>query len=129
MVAQMASRLRELFEERTDGGLRSIVTYDFEGVEVLYLRDDVASQYTETEIASAIDESRMQSMSVSIYEGVFSRNHGEIECMVTYFENVVELNFALDDGVGAAVALDTEAMGEARGLVSEAREIVVDERS
>jgi|AntRauMinimDraft_4_1070384.scaffolds.fasta_scaffold00879_5 hypothetical protein len=129
MVAQMASRLRDFFEERTDSGLRSIVTYDFESVDIVYLRDDVASQSTEAEIASAIDESRMQSMSVPIYEAVFPRNHGKFECMVTHFENVVEMNFALDDGAGAAVALDAEAMDETQGLVSEAREIVMDERS
>jgi hypothetical protein len=48
--------------------------------------------------------------------------------MVKCYENVVEMNFVLGDGVGAAVALDAAAMSEAHGLVGEAREIVIEER-
>lgn len=49
--------------------------------------------------------------------------------MVDCFENVVEMNFALDDGVGAAVALDAEAMDEDDGFVPATPNIVVEERS
>ena len=68
MASRMASRLQDFFEQRTDGNLRSIVKYEMETFEIVYLRDDIADQYTTAEIESAIDESRMESLSVPIYE-------------------------------------------------------------
>ncbi|WP_232703552.1 hypothetical protein [Halobacterium wangiae] len=129
MAVQMASRLEEFFEEQTSGALRSIVKYDHEGMDIVYLRNDVAEQYSEAELLDAIDESRMQSLSTSLYERAYSEGHGELECIVNCFENVVEMNFALEDGIGAAVALDVEALDDDDGLVSEARDIVVEERA
>jgi hypothetical protein len=128
MASRMASRLQDFFEQRTDGNLRRIVKYEMETFEIVYLRDDIADQYTTAEIESAIDESRMESLSVPIYENTYSEDHGDLTCLVQCFENVIEMNFVLDDGVGAAVALDEEAMTESHGLVSEAREIVIEER-
>lgn len=54
----MASRLEDIFEQRTDGKLRSIVKYDGDRFEIVHLCDDVANQHTEEEIEDAIDDSR-----------------------------------------------------------------------
>lgn len=70
----------------------------------------------------------MDSLSAPIYKDTFSEDHGELTCMVQCFEIVIEMNFVLEDGVGAAVALDAEAFAETQGLVAEAREIVIEER-
>lgn len=128
MATKVTSRLEEFFKQRTDGSLRSIVKYEPDDFEIVHLRNDVAEQYTEREIDESVDDLRMESLSAPIYEDSFSEDHGELTCMVKCFENVVEMNFVLDDGVGAAVALDEEALSEAHGLVEEAREIVIDER-
>lgn len=128
MAMKMASRLAEFFQHRTNGALRSIVMYEPDDFAIVYLRDDVADQYTRSELEGAIDDSRMESMTAPIYENTFAADHGELTCLVKCFENVVEMNFVLEDGVGAAVALDEGAVDETHGLVSEAREIVVDER-
>ena len=124
----MASRLEDFFEQRTDGNLRSIVKYEPDSYDIIFLRDDVADQYTEEEIEDAIDDARMDSLTAPIYDDTFSEDHGELTCLVQCFEHVIEMNFVLEDGVGATVALDEEAMVEAHGLVAEAREIVIDER-
>jgi len=128
MATRMVSRLEEFFEQRTDGNLRSIVKYEEDSHDIVYLRDDVAEQYTSEEIESAIDDSRMESLTAPIYEDTYSEDHGQLTCLVQCFENVIEMNFVLEDGVGAAVALDAEAMTEAHGLVAEARAIVMEER-
>lgn len=128
MAMKMASRLEAYFELRTDGALRSIVKYEPDSYEIVHLRDDVAEQYTERELANAIDDSRMESMTAPIYEDTFAADHGALTCMVKCFEDVIEMNFVLGDGVGAAVALDEAAIREAHGLVSEARDIIIDER-
>ncbi|WP_188884156.1 hypothetical protein [Halarchaeum grantii] len=128
MATRMATRLEDFFEQRTDGHLRSIVKYEENSYEIVYLRDDVAEQYTTEEIESAIDDSRMESLTAPIYEDTYSRDHGNLTCLVQCFENVIEMNFVLEDGVGAAVALDAKAMADAHGLVAEARRIVLEER-
>jgi hypothetical protein len=129
MATRMATRLQEFFEQRTNGNLRSIVKYEEESYEIVHLRDDVVEQYTTDEIESAIDESRMESLTAPIYEDTFSEDHGQLTCLVQCFENVIEMNFVLEDGLGAAVALDAEAMADAHGLVAEARRIVLEERN
>ncbi len=128
MATRMATRLENFFEQRTDGNLRSIVKYEEDTYEIVHLRDDVAEQYTTDELESAIDDSRMESLTAPIYENTFSEDHGQLTCLVQCFENVIEMNFVLEDGVGAAVALDAEAMADAHGLVAEARRIVLEER-
>ena len=128
MATRMASRLQEFFEKQADGTLRSIVNYEPDAFEITYLRADITEQYTPSEIESAIDESRMESLSAPIYEDTYSEDHGDLTCIVQCFESVIEMNFVLEDGVGAAVALDEEAMADAQGLVAEARKIVIEER-
>ncbi|WP_066418707.1 hypothetical protein [Halorubrum aethiopicum] len=129
MAVKMASRLEDFFKHRTDDNLRSIVKYDHVSHDIVYLRDDVAAQYTEDEITNVIDDSRMDSLTAPIYKNTFSEDHGELTCLVQCFKNVIEMNFVLEDGVGAAVALDAEAFAESQGLVSEARELVIEERN
>lgn len=128
MATRMATRLEDFFKQRTDDNLRSIVKYERDSYDVVFLRDDVSEEYTTRELESAIDASRMDSLSSPIYENTFSEDHGELTCLVQCFEEVAEMNFVLEDGTGAAVALDVEAMTDTHGLVSAAREIALEER-
>lgn len=128
MVDRVASDIEERLDDRTNGGLRSIVAYEREESDVVYLRDDVAAQYTEDEFADAIDGSRLDSLYAPMYEKAFSDGHGDLVCMVQAFENVVEVNVALDDGVGVAVALDGDATDDIQGIVSDVRSAVLAER-
>ena len=128
MATKIASRLEEFFTHRTDDALRSIIKYDPKSFDIVFLRDDVAEQYTRSELEHAIDDSRMESMTAPIYKNTFAADHGELTCMVKCFENVAEMNFVLEDGVGAAVALDEEALVESHGLMAEARALIIDER-
>jgi len=64
-------------------------------------------------------------MKAPIDENTFAADHDELTCLVKCFQNVIERSFVLDGGVGAAVAIDEEALGETHDLVSEAREMVI----
>ena len=128
MKDTVATRVEEFFKDRTAGNLRSIITYEKNEFDIVFVRDDVSEQYTPDDVEIAVDHARMESLTAPIYDGVYSVDHGELDCMVKCFERVIEMNFVLSDGVGAAVALDEAAMAEARGLVAEAREIIVEER-
>lgn len=129
MVAQVASRLQAFFEERAGDDLRSILTYDGDAHEIVYVREDVAEQYSPEELAKSIDTSRLDSLTSPLYEGSFSPEHGELTCLVQAFEHAVEMNFILDDGVGVAVGLDINALEGAHGLVADARKILLEERT
>lgn len=128
MPSHVVSRLRDFFQKQTDGELRSIIKYTPDSIEIEYIRDDVAAQYSDKELHKAINESRLDSLHAPLYEHSFSKDHGQLQCMITCFENVIEMNFAIDDGVGAAVAIDAEAMDDAHGIISQARNIVLEER-
>lgn len=129
MVESLASRLEGFFEERTDGHLRSILAYEVDHHEVYYIRDDVADQYDEAEFADTLEGTRLDSLSRPMYESTFSDDHGDLTCLVQAFENAVEMNFIIDDGRGVAVGLDAEALEDTQGLVSDARDIVLEERN
>lgn len=128
MAYKMASRLETFLKVRTDDSLRSIIIYERDDYEIEFIRSDVAAQYSEDEIEEAIDESRFESLTGPNYTDIFSDDHGELLCLSTCYEHVIELNFVLSDGVGAAIAIDAEAMDEAKGLVADARDIVIDSR-
>lgn len=128
MVAQLASRLQEFFEEQAGEDLRSILTYEEDAHEIVYVREDVAEQYSPEELTESIDTSRLDSLTGPLYEGAFSPEHGELTCLVQAFENAVEMNFILDDGVGVGVGLDIHALEDTHGLVADAREILLEER-
>lgn len=128
MASRLAGKLETFFQEETGGNLRSIIKYEMDDRELTYLREDVAEQYSAEELEDAIDDSRMESWSAPMYEGIYPEGHGGLTCLVKCFENVIEMNFVLDDGVGSVVALDVEALDGNYGLVSQAREIVEEER-
>lgn len=128
MRTAAVDRLEEFFDERAGEKLRSIIAYDEDDHELVYLRDDVVTQYTDEELCEAIDGSRLESLYSPIYEDVYADDHGELQCLIQCFDDVIEINFALGDGEGAAVAIDAKAMAEAHGFVADARSIIAEER-
>lgn len=128
MESSAVGRLESFFHERAGDALRSIIAYDQGDHELVFLRDNVAAKYTDDELCGAIDGSRLESLYSPIYEDVYSADHGELQCLIQCFDDVIEINFVLGDGVGAAVALDATAMADAHGLLADARSIIVEER-
>lgn len=51
-------------------------------------------------VERAVDDSRMESLMAPVYGDLFSEDHGELTCLAKCFENVIEMNFVLADGVG-----------------------------
>lgn len=128
MAERMATRLEAFFDDRVPGRLRSIVKYEEREYDIVYLREDVAQQYTEGEIQGAMDEAVVDSIAAPLYGHVFADDHGDLTCLVQCYENVVELNFVLSEGVGAAVALDEGALRNESGLIDGARQILIETR-
>ncbi|MFC7203828.1 hypothetical protein ACFQJC_09890 [Haloferax namakaokahaiae] len=102
--------------------------YDRDSFNVVYLRDDVADEYTEQGFEDAVDDSRMESLMRPVYQNLLSEDHGELVCITKCFTGVTEMNFVVSDGVGTIVSLDSDALLETDGLVAEAQQILLDEQ-
>lgn len=129
MVRSLATRLEGYFENRVGDDLRSIILYHEDTHEISYLRDDVATQYSEEDLAQSIDNTRFDSLTKPLYEDAFSEDHGDLTCLVQAFEGAVEMNFVLADGEGVAVGVDATALRETNGLVADAWDILLEERT
>lgn len=88
--------------------LRSVVGYTPQSYTIHYIRDDVATQYTQDEIQAAIDELRLETLEQEHVNSVFGSVHGDQQCRISVFDHAIELNFTLDDGAGVEVAFDRE---------------------
>ncbi|SEK63662.1 hypothetical protein [Haloferax larsenii] len=128
MVTKMARRLKEFFEERTAGDLRSVVVYEQNEFEVSYLRDDVAAEYTEREVATAVDDTRTESLMAPVYGDLYTDDHDDLICTIKVFPSVVEMNFVRSSAEGVAVALDAGVFEDSDGLVTEARAVAADDQ-
>lgn len=125
MVQHTTHELQDFLEQEAGDYLRSIIEYQEEEYEIIFIRDDVQEQYSLGEIDRAIKDSKLESLSGEYYESLFSEDHGDLQCIVKCFERVIEMNFALNDAQGIGIALDAEAMDQAHGLVTEARRIAL----
>ncbi len=129
MVRGLASRLKDYFEERTQENLRSVISYEQEEYEIVYLRDDVTEKYTREQLRDSIDNTRLESMTAPVYDSLYSDDHGELTCLVKCFEHVVELNFVLGDFEGVTIGLDEAALAGSQNLVAGTRQIFIEERA
>jgi len=106
MSVASAEALTEFLRERVGDHLRSVIYYDDDGGEVLYVREDVADQYTTDDIENVVRDVRLEAVEKPHQEDLYS--HGPLNCTVRSFEDAVEMHFPHDETSGTAVALDGE---------------------
>lgn len=127
MATAVSEDLVEYLEDRAGDYLRSVVHYEEADYEVLYLRDDVAEQYTEEKIEKVIQELKFEAMESNFQEQLYV--HGGLGCTLRVFEKAVELHFPYDGYEGAAVALDPEAAQQLHSFVNDCLEQIPHEHS
>ncbi|USZ68476.1 hypothetical protein NGM10_01750 [Halorussus salilacus] len=98
--------LTEFLQDYVGDHLRSVIFYDEDGAELLYVRDDVAEQYSEDEIGRVVDDVRLEAVEKPHQEDLYA--HGRLNCTVRCFDDAVEMHFPRDETSGTAVALDGE---------------------
>lgn len=123
MREDRAEALHDHLTERFGDDLRSVVAYDREGYEVVYLRPDVHEQYDGEDIDAAMETARMDAFSESFVTDLLSGDHGEQRCLVRCYEEVVELNFVLSREDGVAVGVAGDAFVAQQTLLGELREV------
>lgn len=97
---QLTRRLRDVVGE----DLRSVIRYDWDDYEILYVREDVKNAYEDREIEALYEEFRFESFGKRAAERRYV--HGELKSTVRIFENAAEVNLVMGDGEGLAIGLE-----------------------
>jgi len=125
MTQRVSEDLVTFLRDRAGDYLRSVVYYDRDSFELLYLRDDVEDEYTGGEIERVVDDLRLESFGAAQQEDLYV--HGALGCTVRCFEEGVELHFPHEDFTGTAVALEPGAIADLHSFVGDCLERIPEE--
>jgi SpoVK/Ycf46/Vps4 family AAA+-type ATPase len=98
--------LTEFLKDYVGDHLRSVMYYDEAGADIVYVRDDVAEQYTDEDVEEVVHDVRLEAVEKPHQESLYA--HGSMNVTVRCFEDAVEMHFPHDEKSGTAVALDGE---------------------
>ena len=104
--ALQSEELVEFLRDAVGDHLRSVLYYDDDGGDLLYMRDDVADDYSHREREDVLRDMRLEAIERVHQEDLYV--HGSLNCTVRCFDDAVEMHFAHGDTSGTAVALDSE---------------------
>ncbi|PSQ58088.1 hypothetical protein BRD18_06525 [Halobacteriales archaeon SW_7_71_33] len=115
MTIGVTEELCEFLQHRAGDLLRAVGYYDGEEYELLYLRDDLQSQYTPAEIGAIAEELRREHEGLTASET--SYRLGELNCSIVTYDEGVVMQFPHDESTGTLVTLDPEAARQLVGFV------------
>ena len=124
MAPNPSEALTEFLKGHVGDHLRSVLRYDETGGELLYVRDDVAEQYSRDEMAEVEQDVRLEAFGTSHQEDLY--DHGSLNCTVRCFDDAVEMHFPRDETSGTAVALDGEVFAVHNTFVGRCIELMDD---
>lgn len=107
MAPRDPERLTEFLKSEVGDELRSVIYYDEDTFDLVYARDDVREQYTESELEDVRQDLGITSFGKPALEGLYV--HGDLQSTVHCFEDAIEMQFLLSDTEGIAVGLDPAA--------------------
>jgi hypothetical protein len=113
-------QLLGLLRDRAGPALRSVVSYDPGGSEVLHLREDVSARYSEAQAESLVDAVRGSASGEEVRAA--AGMGGDLACTVHVWDDHIGMHFPLAEGTGVLVALDPDAAGELYSFVTECRD-------
>jgi hypothetical protein len=113
-------RLAEFLHSQVDDGLRSVIYYEPEGYEVVFVRDDVDA-VADDDMGDLVTDLRADSYEQGIREDL--RGHGRLKSTIWVFEEAIEMHFVADECRGVSVALDTETFLAQSTFVSRCLEV------
>lgn len=93
--------------DRAGEAVRSVVRYDGDVSDVLFLRDDVADGFSPLTIETVMASLRREGERAGRQEHRYA--HGELNCIVRCFDGGLEMHFPYGEAAGVAVALEPGA--------------------
>lgn len=106
--------------DRAGDAVRSVVHYDADASEVLFLRDDVAEHYSALGLETVVTALRREGERSARQEHVYAQ--GELNCIVRAFDGGLEMHFPYGDTEGLAVALEPRAADHLYSFVDDCLE-------
>lgn len=97
--------------------VRSVAYFTENRREVLYIRDDVADQYSENEIQDIFNGLSFDSLGKEHTEQMYV--HGELNCIVRHFAEAIEIHFPSGEKSGTAVALEPDAINDLGSIIQD----------
>lgn len=118
MAIEAARRLKRFCDGRAGQLLRGVFVYDDDGVETVYLRDDVRAAYTEEGVA-VLAEAARRIHKISMRVGASGSALGDLDGHVHAFEHAHVLQIPMEDDRGVIVSFDREVGGQLAGFIQE----------
>ncbi|WP_132058411.1 hypothetical protein [Halorussus amylolyticus] len=119
-----SERLTDFLENRAGDHLRSVLQYDSDDKTVVHVRDDVADEYSDDDVAAVMQDLRLEAIEKSHQESLY--DHGELNCTVRCFDDAIELHFPREEAKGTVVALDADVLEAEAALVGECMDALGD---
>lgn len=102
--------------------LRSVVRYDTDGYDIVYVREDVGDQYSEADLEAVARDLGIDAFEKGHQEGLYV--HGALNCTVRCFDDAIEMNFLFEHGDGIAVSLDGETFATQQTFIGKCLDLV-----
>ena len=106
MGVEHEPRLLEALKALVGGSVRVVATYDSEGYDVIYTRDDVRER-VRTHADEVHDELVLQGISRSHLEELF--HAGTLHCTMHRFDELTAFHFGQEEYTGVFVSIDSDA--------------------
>lgn len=115
MSVEHARQLVTFLQETAPDHLRSVIYFEGQTLEIVYLRNDLEDKYAERDHEVVVESHLADVSRRDKTEDLYV--HGWLNCKVKFFDNVLELLFPHGHLSGTAVTLDFEAAGDLGELV------------
>ena len=118
-------KLSAYLRERADEFVRTVGYYTEDSHEVLYIRDDVAAQYTDEELQAVIDDLRLEGLSTPRQESLYVL--GNLNCTVRCFNKGVVMHFPHDQTSGTVAIMEYDAATQLHSFIAGCLNEIYDE--
>ena len=125
MSRAKSNKLSEYLRNRADEFVRSVGYYNADDYELVYLREDVAAQYTEEELQAVVDDLRLEGLAAPQQEDLYVL--GKLNCTVRCFNRGVVMHFPHDRTSGTVAIMEYDAATQLHSFIAGCLNEIYDE--
>lgn len=107
MFEGQVGELQSVAADRFGDELRSVASYDEDGFDLRYVRDDVDALYDDRDYARVFRTLRLEAMDRPTQDSLYA--HGDLLCTYRVYEDATVIHVATSETQGVLVSVDTGA--------------------
>lgn len=107
MFDQQVGELQSIVTDRFGEALRSVASYDDDGFDLRFVRDDVDALYDDRDYARVFRTLRLEAMDRPTQDSLYA--HGTLLCTYRVYEDATVIHAATSETEGVLVSVDAEA--------------------